>query len=498
MLDKEIRTAILALYREGHSKREIAKSLGVSRNTIKVVIKSGESSARSLERASQLDSCLEEIKSLYAKCNGNIVRVQEKLKDGGCETSYSTLTWFCREHGIGVEEKIPTRRIVTAPGEEMQHDTSPYNIEIGSKKVKRHCASLVLGYSRMLFIRFYSKFDRFHCKLFLTEAFQYFGGTCQHCVIDNTHIVIACGTGRLAQISPEMEAFEKRFNFKFIAHELGHANRSGKVERPFWYIEKNFLAGRRFKDDDDLNRQALEWMEKIANPRQMRELKATPLELFASEKTVLTPLPLYVPEVYRIWQRTVNSYGCIALHEMKYPAPSSYIGKELIVRETKDKVILLDGSKEIAVHAKKIEGTPAIAQEVRIHKLHRQKQAQLSEEVKLKALGKEMQSYLEALKSERGSRYVWSVKKLYHLLCQYKAEDLLLAVSRARAHQLFDVRRIETILLQEIAQRDYFLPLSFDPEDYEHLPEYQQGATTPQPDIESYSREENPDDRKNP
>jgi hypothetical protein len=302
----------------------------------------------------------------------------------------------------------------------------------------------------------------------------------------------------MAQVSPEIEAFEKRFNFKFVAHEIGDCNRKGKVERPFWYIERNFLAGRRFKDDDDLNRQALEWMEKIANPRQMRELKATPLELFALEKTVLTPLPLYVPEVYRIWQRTVNSYGCIALHEMKYPAPSSYIGKELIVRETKDKVILLDGSKEIAVHAKKIEGTPAIAQEVRTHKLHRQKQAHISEEVKLKALGKEMQSYLEALKSERGLRYVWSVKKLYHLLCQYKAEDLLVAVSRASSHRLFDVRRIETILLQEIAQRDYFLPLSFDPEDYEHLPEYQQGATTPQPDVESYPREENPDDRKNP
>ena len=496
MLDKEMRTAILALHKKGHSIREIAQSLGISRNSVRAVIKSRMSDSVSEQRSSQLDDHLEEIKSLYAECKGNIVRVQEKLKESGCQTSYSTLTWFCRKQGIGVEEKLPTSRIVTGPGEEMQHDTSPYTIVIDSKNLKRQCASLVLGYSRMMFIRFYPQFDRFHCKLFLTEAFQYFGGTCQHCVIDNTHILIACGTGRLAQISPEMEAFEKRFNFKFIAHELGHANRSGKVERPFWYVERNFLTGRTFKEDDDLNRQAQEWLEKTANRRHMRELQACPFELFASEKTNLTSLPLYVPEVYRISQRTLDTYGCVSLHGMKYPLPASYISKNVIVRETKDRVILLDGSREIANHSKKVEGCPQMIQAPQ-HVPRRQKQAQLLEEAKLKALGQPMQSYLETLKSERGARYVWSVKKLYDLLCQYKGDDLLAAVSRASSNRLFDVRRIETILLQEIAQRDYFLPLSFEPQDYENLPQYQQGATTPESNIDAYLPKEKPDDREN-
>jgi hypothetical protein len=32
---------------------------------------------------------------------------------------------------------------------------------------------------------------------------------------------------------PEMEAFARRLNFTFIAHEKGDANRSAQVERPF-------------------------------------------------------------------------------------------------------------------------------------------------------------------------------------------------------------------------------------------------------------------------
>ena len=207
MLDKEKRTAILELRKQGHSRRQIAAALGISRNSVKAVIASGSAERTIPDRPHPLDARLEEIRSLYGECIGNMVRVRDKLKERGCAVSYSALTWYCRARGISAATPVPTQKIVTAPGEEMQHDTSPYTIKIGGKKVKRHCASLVLGYSRMIFIRFYEQFNRFHCKLFLTEAFQYFGGSCRSCVIDNSSIVIACGAGRLAQVAPEIEAF---------------------------------------------------------------------------------------------------------------------------------------------------------------------------------------------------------------------------------------------------------------------------------------------------
>jgi hypothetical protein len=67
-------------------------------------------------------------------------------------------------------------------------------------------------------------------------------------MIDNTHVVVLRGTGREMVPVLEMAAFAERFNFCFVAHERGDANRSARVERPFWFIENNFLAGRTFSN----------------------------------------------------------------------------------------------------------------------------------------------------------------------------------------------------------------------------------------------------------
>jgi len=496
MLDKPTRTAILALAAKGHSRREIARALGVSRNTVKQVLRQGEAEPGAISRASGLDDYLEEIRALYAECKDglgrtNRVRVWEKLqemlqaKGEKLKLSYSTLTRFCRQHGIGVKEKVLAARIVTGPGEEMQHDTSPYTLELGGRKTKVQCASLVLGYSRMLYIQFYPKFDRFHLKVFLTEALSYCGGACRRCVIDNTSIAIVCGSGSRAQMAPEIEAFEERFGFRFLAHELSHSDRKGKIERPFDFVFRNFLVGRTFKDLADLNRQALDWVEK-ANRRWHREIQGRPIELFAAEKGALVALPLYVPEVYRLWPRTVDAYGCVSLHGFKYPVPPPYRGHELQVRETKDRVIVLDGQREVAVNEKKSEGSPQPPLPRPATAPRRQNSAKLAEEGKLKSLGEGMCAYLEALKVARGARYFWSVRKLWRLFCQYRAEDLNAAVAKALGHRLFDVNRIETILLQDIAQKDYQLPLGFEAQDCEQNPQYRQGAATPEPDLNDY------------
>lgn len=496
MLDQETRSAILALAGKGRNRCEISRALGVSRNSVKRVLREGTAEPVAVERASRLDEHLEDIRALYAECKDgrgrtNMVRVWEKLEEKlkregkALDASYSTLTWFCREHGIGVSEKVPAARIVTDPGEEMQHDTSPHTLDLGGRKTKLQCASLILGYSRMLYMQFYLRFQRFDMKIFLTEAFQYFGGTCRRCVIDNTSIAIVCGSGSRAQMASEIEAFEERFSFRFLAHEIMHSDRKGKIERPYRWVETNFLVGRKFKDLADLNLQALAWLEP-ANRKPKRELKASPVELFAAEKPALQPLPLYVPEVYRLWPRSVDAYSCFPLHGFKYPVPAAYIGKELQVRETKDRVVALDGRQEVANHEKKTPWSSQTALPRPAAAPRRQKSAKLAEEDKLKALGEPLGAYLDALKTARGPRYFWSVRKLWRLLCQYPAEDLKAAVAKAHGHRLFDIARVESILLQDLAQRDYQLPLGFTAADLETLPEYRQGAVAPETDLKDY------------
>jgi hypothetical protein len=211
--------------------------------------------------------------------------------------SYPALTAFCRRHGIGHAPKPPVGHYDFTMGQEMQHDTSPHRAPIGGVEHRVQTASLVLCYSRMLFVQLYPAFTRFTCKVFLTDALEYMAGACAPCMIDNTHVVVASGTGARMVVAPEMVAFAARFHFTFRAHEKGDANRSGRVERPFRFVETNVLAGRTFTDFADLNAQARAWCDKV-NATHKDHLHASPRELFAAEWGHLQPLPLFIPEVY--------------------------------------------------------------------------------------------------------------------------------------------------------------------------------------------------------
>src|SRR5256714_5071541 len=88
----------------------------------------------------------------------------------------------------------------------MQHDTSPHTVEVGGRKYKAQTASAVLCYSRMLFFQINPTFQRFDCKVFLTDALRHAGGAPERMMIDNTHVVVLRGTGREMIPVPEMEA----------------------------------------------------------------------------------------------------------------------------------------------------------------------------------------------------------------------------------------------------------------------------------------------------
>ena len=296
MLDQTTRTAILRLRDAGHGTRAIARALGISRRAVKDVVASGSAEVPRAERAEKAAPHRDRILELYAHCKGNLVRVHEELCAESATLSYPALTAFCRRHGIGHEPARPAGQYHFAPGQEMQHDTSPHDVRLGGKVRRVQTASLVLCHSRMLFFQHSPRFTRFDCKVFLTDALRYVGGACATCMIDNTHVVVLTGTGAAMVAVPEMAAFAERFAFTFRAHEKGDANRSARVERPFAFIEGNFLAGRTFADWEALNREARQWCDKV-NAAPKRHLHASPRELFAAEAPHLTALPVVIPHV---------------------------------------------------------------------------------------------------------------------------------------------------------------------------------------------------------
>jgi len=391
------------------------------------------------------------------------VRVHEELVAGGAQLSYPALTAFCRRHDIGQAPAVPAGRYEFAPGEEMQHDTSPHELELGGKKRKVQTASAVLCYSRMLFFQCYPTFQRFDCKVFLTEALRYFSGSPARVLIDNTHVVVLRGTGRTMVPVPEMAAFAERFGFQFAAHEIGDANRSARVERPFGFIEGNFLAGRTFSGWEDLNRQARQWCDKV-NSTYKKHIRAVPRELFACERLHLKPLPAWIPEVYRLHQRLVDLEGYVALHTNRYSVPVDWIGRRVEVRETKDQIEIQLDARHLVTHARLAE-----AEHQRVMRAeHRPPRGQgpprpdpHPEEKAILAAAPELADYVTALKQRGRKVLTLALRQLLRLVREYPREALLAAVEEAARYGLYDLDRLERMILRRVA-RDYFL-LNEDP-----------------------------------
>ena len=391
-------------------------------------------------------------------CKGNLVRVHEELVAGGAELSYQALTAFCRRHGIGQPPVVPAGRYEFEPGEELQHDTSPHEVELGGRKRKVQTASAVLCYSRMLFFQCYPTFQRFDCKVFLSDALRYFAGSPARVMIDNTHVVVLRGTGREMVPVPEMAAFGQRFGFQFAAHELGDANRSGRVERPFSFIEGNFLAGRSFGSWEDLNQQARQWCDKV-NSTYKKHIRAVPRELLAVERLRLKPLPAWIPEVYRLYQRLVDVEGYIALHTNRYSVPVDWIGRRVEVRETKDKVEIQLDTRHLVTHRR----IPEAEQQRVMLPDHRPPRGQRAsrpdphlEEKAIVAAAPELAEYIVGLKQRSRKIITLALRQLLRLVREYPPEALLGAVREAARYGLYDLDRLERMILRRVA-REYFL-----------------------------------------
>jgi transposase len=466
MLSQAQRTTILELHGQGVSKREIARVLGISRVAVRQVLRANSAALPELARAEKAEPYRSQILELFSQCKGNLVRVHEELLAAGAELSYPTLTAFCRRHGIGQSLTQPAGQYDFAPGEELQHDTSPHEVELGGRKRKVQTASAVLCYSRMLFFQCYPTFQRFDCKVFLTDALRYFSGAPSRVMIDNTHVVVLRGTGREMVPVAEMAAFAERFGFQFVAHAIGNVNRSARVERPFWFIETNFLAGRRFRSWQDLNEQARQWCDKV-NATYKKHLRAVPRELFAVERMRLKPLPLWIPEVYRVHQRMVDMEAYVALHTNRYSVPVHWIGRRVEVRETRDKIEIQLDARSLVTHTRVAE-----AEHQRVLRAeHRPPRGQglartqtHPEEKAILASAPEIADYVTAVKQRSRKVPGVALRQLWRLLREYPREPLLAAVREAARYGLYDLDRLERMILRRVA-REYFLLDQGNPHD---------------------------------
>jgi transposase len=434
--------------------REISRLLKLSRNAVRRILRAPESRAREVPRCDAQTLAL--LRACFERARGNVVRVQELLaQERGRTLSYSTLTRWVREAGL----RTPVPRSGEyhfAPGEEMQHDTSPHRVVIAGKTVATQCAALVLAYSRRLFVYYYPRYTRFEAKHFLLEAARFNEGTAPTCIIDNTSVIVAAGAGDEAVIAPEMVAFARTLGFCFRAHRVGHADRKGRIERPFAYIEGNFLPGRSFTDFADLNRQALAWGREVANAKPKRALGMSPEAAYLIEKPYLQPLPSALPPIYQVLERVVDLYGYVSVDSNRYSVPERWVSASLTVYKYPAEIQIFHRGTLIATHPRLIDQRDAKHTLAHHHPTpQRAPRAPALEEQLLRGDSSVLERYAGALKARARGRGVRQLRRLLEMKRTYPRAPFLAALEQALQFGLFDLGRLEVLILKQVAG-DFF------------------------------------------
>lgn len=296
MHGREQRVLLRHYLERGLSKAEVARELGISRRTVYHWIATGQLD-RDLDTAAVrykrrpavarqidpfraiIDARLSEFPKLTA------TRLFDEVRAAGYAGGYTQVKAYVRQVRPAVPAD-PVVRFETPPGHQGQVDFAEFRLPWG----KRYALVVVLAYSRLLWLQFYTRQTMAVLTRGLEDAFAFFGGVPAELLFDQMKAVIvddqrAIG-GRVLE-NPEFARFAAHWGFRIRACRPYRAKTKGKVERPIGYVRQSFFYGRTFLNDADLNAQALAWVTHTANVRSHRTTTEAPQTRFERDERVL-------------------------------------------------------------------------------------------------------------------------------------------------------------------------------------------------------------------
>jgi hypothetical protein len=225
------------------------------------------------------------------------------------------------------------------------------------------------------------------------------------------------------------------------------------VESGVKYLRRNFIPLRSFVDLDDVQNQALDWLDTVANVRTHQTTGQKPVDRF--EKVKLRSLPERLPDTRQTLSLLVHKDFAVRFDGNTYTAPPWAIGKTAVVKADTAFVSLYLNDKRIAIHPRcwerkqRIE-TPSHRQQV---KKLRKKLWHDRQVAALMSLGTIAVDYLSGL-LDAGQPIAKQVKRLLVLKDKYGAEALTYALTKSMAHKALGADYVENIVHQEMAPKN--------------------------------------------
>jgi transposase len=300
MLTKESQVEIEVLHRQGKSIREIVRETGLSRNTVRRVLR-GEHDERYGPRRHQpsklgpyqdyLRSRVEQAGSVRLHATVLHREIVARGFSGGVRAVQRFL-----ETIRPPAEPEPIVRFETPPGRQLQIDF----VDFRRGPLALRAFTAELGFSRYPYVEFTDNERAETLIACLERALQYFGGVPEQVLCDNPKTIVikrdAYGDG-LHRYNPKLLDFAKHYGLDIKLCSPYRAQTKGKVERFHRYLRGSFFNPLQTQHADPVdvalaNREVRIWLHEVASRRIHATLGERPIDRFARERDALRPLPL--------------------------------------------------------------------------------------------------------------------------------------------------------------------------------------------------------------
>jgi hypothetical protein len=154
----------------------------------------------------------------------------------------------------------------------------------------------------------------------------------------------------------------------------------------------------------------------------------------------------------------VDVEGYVSLHTNRYSVPPSFIGRQVEVRETRDHIEIELDARHIVQH-RRIATPDQVRVTLPEHRPPRGqgpcKRDPHPEETAILAAAPEIAPYLENLKRHGRKVIALLLRQLLRMLRDYPREAFLGAIEEAGRYGLYDLDRVERMVLRRV-RSEYF------------------------------------------
>jgi transposase len=328
--------AIRALADRGLSRRAIARHLDLDIKTVRKWLSQDWSPQHRQPPPRRLDRFNDFILKRAPEVAFNGAVLLRELREQGYTGSYQALARrLAQPRAQWRQALLPTLRFETEPGQQAQVDWGSLGVWLGEQLCRCHFFVMVLGYSRRIFAKAYSN-ERLAALLDgHSSAFAHFGGRPREILYDNPRTIVL-RKDEANEVIEWNRTFKDRMDFYGLEIRLCRfyrAQTKGKIESGIKYVKRNALAGRRFRDLEDLNDWLTRWCVEIADLRIHGTTHERPVDRFArAESAALIDVSSRSEPVFeRMVTRLVPRDAYVVIETNRYPVPVEWVGQAVEV-----------------------------------------------------------------------------------------------------------------------------------------------------------------------